>query len=52
MICYWCEEEIGIGDDYVYLDIENGKCFHEGCEKEFIGNITQIHTNDKEDFES
>lgn len=52
MQCYWCDEDIGVGDDYVYLDIENGMCFHCGCDEEFIGSKTQIRTNDKEDFEN
>ena len=51
MKCYWCDEDIGVGDDYIYLDIENGLCFHEGCNEEYIRDITKIKTNDKDDWE-
>ena len=51
MKCYWCDEDIGVGDDYVYLDIDNGLCFHYGCHDDYIHDITSIRTNDKEDFE-
>ena len=50
MRCYWCNEDIATGDDYIYLNVDGGLSFHYECKEEFINDITQIHTNDEEDF--
>lgn len=49
MKCYWCEENIKIGEEYTEFE---DKCFHDQCYDEWEYITRKYKINDKENFEN